>query len=159
MNRDRIIRWFFFYNTVVQIISLTPFYGIQNLSLRISQFGCKAGCNINFLFSFLESVNFAFPLWSSFWYFIVARFYEIDGFTDHQLLLCFAVVLISFSPAECVARGFDRFAVMTGIGEFDRILVRPRNEIFQILATKIELTRLGRLLQASSSLMRFRQAM
>jgi len=33
-------------------------------------------------------------------------------------------------------------------GEFDRIMVRPRNEIFQVLASRIELTRAGRFIQA-----------
>ena len=37
---------------------------------------------------------------------------------------------------------------MLGNGQFDRILVRPRGAVFQVLASKMELTRLGRLLQA-----------
>ena len=37
---------------------------------------------------------------------------------------------------------------MLANGEFDRILVRPRNEIFQVLASKVEFTRVGRVLQA-----------
>ncbi len=102
---------------------------------------------LSFLFTLIGQFSTSFAAFLSV-YFMFARFHEIDGFTYQQVLLCFAVVLMSFSLAECFARGFDRFAVMIGNGEFDRILVRPRNEIFQILATKIELTRLGRLLQA-----------
>ena len=44
--------------------------------------------------------------------------------------------------------GFDTFPTMLANGEFDRILVRPRNEIFQVLASKVEFTRVGRVLQA-----------
>ena len=58
--------------------------------------------------------------------FMFLRFYEVDGFTFPEVLLCFAVVLMDFALAECFARGFDTFASMLGNGMFDRILVRPR---------------------------------
>ena len=54
----------------------------------------------------------------------------------------------AFSFAECFFRGFDEFAGMLGNGEFDRILVRPQGLIFQVISSKIELTRVGRVLQA-----------
>ena len=81
-------------------------------------------------------------------YFMFARFNQVSGFKFSEVLLCFAVVLVAFSLAECFARGFDAFTNMIGNGEFDRIMVRPRNEIFQVLASKLELSRLGRLVQA-----------
>ena len=37
---------------------------------------------------------------------------------------------------------------MISNGVFDRIMVRPRNEIFQVLVQRIEFTRIGRMLQA-----------
>lgn len=81
-------------------------------------------------------------------YFMFQRFSLVEGFTYSQVLLCFSIALIEFSIAECFARGFDTFSSMLGNGEFDRIMVRPRNEIFQVLGSKIEFTRVGRLLQA-----------
>lgn len=81
-------------------------------------------------------------------YFIFKRFNQVEGFTFAEVLLCFSVVLIAFSIAECFARGFDAFASVISNGEFDRIMVRPRNEIFLLLASKIEMTKLGKLLQA-----------
>ncbi len=81
-------------------------------------------------------------------YFMFTRFHQVEGFTFSEVLLCFAVVLMAFSLAECFVRGFDAFSSMIGNGEFDRILLRPRNEIFQVLASKIELSRMGRLFQA-----------
>ena len=81
-------------------------------------------------------------------YFMFQRFHEVEGFTYSQVLLCFAVTLMEFSLAEAFARGFDTFSSIISNGEFDRIMVRPRNEIFQVLASKIELTRIGRMLQA-----------
>lgn len=67
-------------------------------------------------------------------YFMFERFNQVEGFSFEEVLLCFAVVLMAFSLAECFARGFDTFPSMIGNGEFDRIMVRPRNEVFQILA-------------------------
>lgn len=81
-------------------------------------------------------------------YFMFERFNNVDGFSYTEVLLCFAVVLMAFSLAECFVRGFDTFSSIISNGEFDRIMVRPRNEIFQVLATKIEFSRIGRLLQA-----------
>lgn len=81
-------------------------------------------------------------------YFLFDRFHQVEGFTFPEVLLCFGTVLLAFSLAECFVRGFDTFPQMIGNGEFDRILVRPRGLVFQILASKIEFTRLGRFLQA-----------
>lgn len=81
-------------------------------------------------------------------YFMFQRFHKVKGFTYSEVLLCFSIVLIEFSLAECFARGFDTFASIISNGEFDRIMVRPRNEIFQVLGSKIEFTRIGRMLQA-----------
>lgn len=80
-------------------------------------------------------------------YFLLDRFHAIKGYTFTDILLCSAVILMAFSFAECFARGFDQFPKAISNGEFDRMLVRPRGEIFQILASKFELTRLGRALQ------------
>lgn len=76
--------------------------------------------------------------------FMFARFHTVEGFTYSDVLLCYAVVLLSFTLAECVFRGFDSFASVIGNGEFDRIMVRPRNELFQVLGSRIEFTRIGR---------------
>ena len=81
-------------------------------------------------------------------YFMFNRFNCVNGFTFSEVLLCFAVTLAAFSLAECFVRGFDTFSGIISNGEFDRIMVRPRNEILQVLASRIEFTRIGRLLQA-----------
>mgnify|MGYP005763752593 CR=1 FL=1 len=81
-------------------------------------------------------------------YFMFQRFHQVAGFTYSQCLLCFAVTLSSFTLAEVFFRGFDTFASCIANGEFDRILVRPRGLVFQVICKKVELTRLGKLLQA-----------
>ncbi|MDR1061581.1 MAG: ABC-2 family transporter protein [Clostridiales bacterium] len=81
-------------------------------------------------------------------YFMFSRFNAVEGFSFGQALLCFAAVLMAFSAAEMLGRGFDLFPRMLGNGEFDRALVRPRSAVFQVLASKMDFTRLGRLFQA-----------
>jgi ABC-2 type transport system permease protein len=81
-------------------------------------------------------------------YFMFSRFSAVEGFTFAQALMCFAVVLMAFSLADAFGRGFDMFPMMLGNGEFDRVLVRPRNVIFQVLAAKMDFTRMSRVAQA-----------
>lgn len=81
-------------------------------------------------------------------YFMFDRFSTVKGYNFQETLLCFSILLLSFSLAECFFRGFDAFPSMISNGEFDRILVRPRSIILQVLESKIEFTRFGRMIQA-----------
>lgn len=81
-------------------------------------------------------------------FFMFRRFHEVEGFSYSEVLFCFSVILLEFSIAEIFARGFDTFPSMVKEGGFDRVLVRPRNEILQVLGSKFELTRIGRMIQA-----------
>lgn len=81
-------------------------------------------------------------------FFMFQRFSEVEGFTYSEVLLCFSMVLLEFALAEMFARGFDAFSGMVRSGDFDRILVRPQNEIVQVLGSKFELSRIGKMIQA-----------
>ena len=81
-------------------------------------------------------------------YFLFSRFGAVKGFGLEEVLICYSVVLMAFSLAECFARGFDMFPRLISNGQFDRMLVRPRNATFQVLASTVEITRLGRMVQA-----------
>ncbi|NLJ96590.1 MAG: hypothetical protein GX321_05505 [Clostridiales bacterium] len=80
--------------------------------------------------------------------FMFDRFHTVKGYTYSEVLLCFSIVLMAFTLAEMFVRGFDTFSHIIANGEFDRVLLRPRNEIFLVLAGKMELSRVGRLLQS-----------
>ena len=108
-----------------------------------SQMQYKTSFFLTLFGQFLSSFSMLVGIW-----FMMSRFSKVEDFTFAEILLCFGTVLLAFSAAECFARGFDTFSSVISNGEFDRILVRPRNEIFQVLASKIEFTRLGRLVQA-----------
>ncbi len=108
-----------------------------------SQMQYKASFIMSAIGQFLVSFNAFLGV-----YFMFSRFKSVNAFTFSEVLLCFAVILTSFSLAECFVRGFDAFSGIISNGEFDRIMVRPRNEILQVLASRIEFSRIGRLLQA-----------
>ena len=108
-----------------------------------SQMQYKVSFALTAFGQFLVSFTVLLGIW-----FMFMRFSEVEGFTFPQVLLCFATILISYSLAECFGRGFDMFPQMIGNGEFDRVLVRPRSPVFQVLASKIEFTRIGRLIQS-----------
>ncbi|NMM50955.1 ABC transporter permease [Paenibacillus aquistagni] len=77
-------------------------------------------------------------------YFLFERFGQIKGWTFHEVALCFAVTHIAFSMTEIFARGFDTFPSLVRDGEFDRLLLRPRSTVLQVLGSKFEFTRLGK---------------
>ena len=100
-----------------------------------------------FLLNIFGRIVIAFATVAGVW-FMFMRFNEVEGFTLSQVLLCTAVTTMSFALSETFARGFDIFPRLLGNGQFDRFLVRPRNIIFQVLASQMEFARLGILVQA-----------
>lgn len=81
--------------------------------------------------------------------FLLQRFDTVGGYTMPELALCFSVVLAATSLAECFARGFDAFPHILREARFDRILVRPRPLVAQILCQDLKPTMLARVLQAA----------
>lgn len=80
--------------------------------------------------------------------FLFKRFSQIEGFTYEEVLLCYGIFQLGFTLAEVVARGFGSFGSIVRYGEFDRMLVRPRSTILQVLGSRFELTRIGRIVQS-----------
>jgi ABC-2 type transport system permease protein len=81
-------------------------------------------------------------------YLLFERFGQIKGWQFFEVALCFGVIHMAFAISECFARGFDTFSSLVVNGEFDRILVRPQSTFIQVLGSKFEFTRFGRLLQS-----------
>ncbi len=79
--------------------------------------------------------------------FMFERFHTVAGFAYEEVLLCYGVMLLGFSIAQMFASGFKVFDSMIANGEFDRILCRPRSEIFQVLAFRVDFIRVGMVAQ------------
>jgi ABC-2 type transport system permease protein len=81
-------------------------------------------------------------------YFMFERFGQIKGWDIFEVALCFGIIHMAFAISECMARGFDMFSSLVTNGDFDRLLVRPRSTVLQVLGSKFEFTRFGRLMQS-----------
>lgn len=81
-------------------------------------------------------------------FFLFSGFTQIKGYTYGDIVLCFSIIQMSFAIAECVGSGFKGFSGVVKRGEFDRMLLRPRSLILQVIATRFELGRLGPMLTA-----------
>ena len=121
------------------------------LKLWMRYVGINVRCAMQYKMSFFMMVLGQFFVSFSVFlgiYFMFQRFHSVKGYSYNEVLLCYATILMEFSLAEMTARGFDSFSSMVRTGSFDQVLVRPRNEVLQVLGSKFELTRIGRMLQA-----------
>jgi ABC-2 type transport system permease protein len=76
------------------------------------------------------------------------RFGQIRGWTFAEIAMFYGTVNVSFAIADAISRGFDVFGPQfVKTGNFDRILMRPRSTILQLLGYELRLTRIGRLTQ------------
>lgn len=81
-------------------------------------------------------------------YLLFEQFGQIKDWSFFEVALVFAVIHMAFAVSECCIRGFDSFSSLVVNGDFDRILLRPRNTVLQVLGSKFEFSRIGRLLQS-----------
>ena len=102
---------------------------------------------VNFILSFLSQILVFFT-----YYFIIlalfTKFDHIKGFTLFEVLLCFSIIQFGFSFNEVFARGIDRFDNLIIQGGFDRLLLRPRNIILQVLCSDSDFVKSSRLIQS-----------
>jgi len=80
--------------------------------------------------------------------FLMDRFGAIQDYSLYEVLICYGVVFISYALGEVFGRGFDIFSGTIRRGEFDRILVRPRNESFLVICSNVRAIAWATLLQA-----------
>ena len=78
---------------------------------------------------------------------VFQRFGAINGWTLPQMGLFYGIISVAFAIAEAVPRGFDRFSTLIKSGDFDRVLLRPRSAVLQVLGQEFQLMRVGRLAQ------------
>lgn len=101
--------------------------------------------------SFIISFISQFLIFFSYYFIILALFNKFDnikGFSVYEVLLIFSIIQFGYSFNEVFARGVDRFDDLIVDGSFDRLLLRPRSIILQVLCSQVELVKLSRLLQA-----------
>ncbi len=65
------------------------------------------------------------------------KFGLLDTYNVYELLLGFSVVWAGFSISEMIFRGFDQFSKLIIKGNFDILLIRPRNIFLQVFGSDI----------------------
>jgi ABC-2 type transport system permease protein len=80
---------------------------------------------------------------------LFSRFKNLGEWSFWETALCFGISYVVFAFTECIARGFDIFSRMIASGDFDRIMLRPRSTLLQVMGVGFEITRIGSLLQGA----------
>ena len=75
------------------------------------------------------------------------RFGQLRGWTLPEVALFYGMISVTWALSDSLSRGFDTFARTVKAGDFDRLLVRPRSTVLQLLGTELTLRRAGRLVQ------------
>lgn len=83
-----------------------------------------------------------FGIWALF-----SRFNQIGTWTLAEVALFYGMVNTSFACADALGRGFDTVGKIIQSGDFDRLLLRPRTTMLQLLGTEFTLKRIGRFTQ------------
>lgn len=65
------------------------------------------------------------------------KFKLLDEYNINEMYLNFSVIWLSFSTAQMLGRGFDKFSDLIRNGNFDLLLIRPRNIFLQIIGSDI----------------------
>lgn len=76
------------------------------------------------------------------------KFGNIKGYSFYEMALCYSVAHFAFAFSECFIRGFDSFSSLIREGGFDRLMTRPRNLALQVLGSRFEFSRVGRIAQS-----------
>ncbi len=125
---------------------------IYLMKFYLRLFGLNLKSQMQYKFSlFLSCLGQFITAFTSFFSikFIFMRTDAVGEFTYGQVLLCFSVIMLSFSIGEAVGGGLANFPRMVNLGEFDRILTRPGNLILQVIIPFFDFTRIGLLAQGA----------
>lgn len=107
-----------------------------------SQFQYKASFFMTSIGHFLITFIDFLGIWILF-----DRFGNLQGFTFPEAALFYGIVHIAFSITEAWTRGFAIFPRLVQSGDFDRVLLRPRTTVLQILGHDFQMIRIGRFVQ------------
>jgi ABC-2 type transport system permease protein len=83
-----------------------------------------------------------FGIWALF-----ARFGTLGGWTLHEVALFYGMTDIAFAVSDATGRGFEKLGSLLKAGDFDRMLLRPRSPVLQLLGHELQLMRIGRFTQ------------
>jgi ABC-2 type transport system permease protein len=125
---------------------------MNGLGLYLRYVGVSARSQLQYRVSFvlqtlghglLTAVEFV-GVWSLF-----HRFGLLRGWSLPEEAMFYGTISITFAISDGFARGFDQFGNMVKAGDFDRLLLRPRSTVLQVIGQELTLRRAGRLGQGA----------
>lgn len=118
-----------------------------SVSLR-SQLQYRASFILQVLGTALVTGCEFFAVWALF-----DRFGNVAGWELADCAVFYGAINITWGLAEGLGRGFDDFGTLIKSGDFDRVLLRPRSTVLQVLGRELTLRRLGRIGQGACVLL------
>ena len=112
-------------------------------SLR-GQMQYRASFALGFLGHFLATIIEFVAVWTLF-----DRFGALKGWTLGEVALFYGVAHMAIAIANLLGTGFDHAGDLIRMGTLDRILLRPRTTVLQLLGYEFTLRRLGRFAQGA----------
>jgi ABC-2 type transport system permease protein len=111
------------------------------ISLR-SQLQYRASAIMLAVGSLLVTVIEFVGIWALF-----RRFGSLRGWRLPEVALLYGMTEVTYAVSHALTRGLDTFPSLIRSGGFDRILVRPRAAVLQLLGRELAVRRLGRMAQ------------
>ena len=121
-------------------------------SLR-GQMQYRASFVIGIAGQFLVTVIEFLAVWTLF-----DRFGGLDEWTLPEVAIFYGVAHMALAWADVLATGFDHAGELIRTGGLDRLLLRPRSSVLQLLGHRVEVRRVGRLAQGFAMLIWGRSA-
>lgn len=121
---------------------------MNTLQMYIRYIGLSFRTQLEYKGSFImlalaNAANTAMELFTMYLFF--GRFGGLEGWVFPEVALFYGMAVMAFAICEAWMRGFDTFHQMVKQAEFDRVLLRPRSTVLQILGSNFQLLRFGRL--------------
>lgn len=111
------------------------------ISIR-AQMQYRASFIMQTLGHFLVTAFEFFAIWALF-----DRFGHLRGWTFPEVAVFYGMISVAFAISDTLTRGFDISARLIKWGEFDRMLLRPRSTVLQVMGFEFTLRRIGRFTQ------------
>lgn len=121
------------------------------MSLYLKYFKVHFKSELQYKLSFIMSFIAQFFVFFGYYFTIIClfdKFSNIKGFTMYEVLLTFGVIQFGFSFCETFFRGIDQFDDLIISGNFDRLIIRPRNILLQVFCEQVSLIKFSRFLQS-----------
>lgn len=117
---------------------------IESMKLKLKS---QLEYRLSFILTFISQIGVFF----TYYFMTVAlfqRFDNIKGFTLYEVLLCFSIIHFGFAFNETFFRGIDKFDKFIIDGSLDRLLVRPRGVLYQVICSEMDFVKVARIIQS-----------